>query len=73
MSKVCKHRRAWPTVWSHPSDHGFYWCPCCGAVRLMHRDGWLRPVGFHLLAGREMPLDARPDLDDMNRIEEAHS
>lgn len=65
MGEVCKHRRAWPTVWHLPNQHGFEWCPRCGAVRVMGLKRWLRPVAFHLLAGRDMSLDARPDLDDV--------
>jgi hypothetical protein len=33
MSKPCRHKRAWPTIFSQ--TQGFLWCSDCGAVRLL--------------------------------------
>ena len=50
----CRHRNAFPTVFMEVT--GFYWCPDCGAYRLLNCNGnsltyesrgWTYPTGIH--------------------------
>ncbi len=67
MAKTCRHRDAFPTVFLN--RFGFYWCPDCGAYRLVtvvkdttllkpaHK-GWVRPIGREKVVALLERLDA---------------